>query len=76
MLIIKFLYFFSLSIQNVCRKTTMVLNINDTTNNDTQAEALLQIHERLQQGSFKRGLWCSLCCGVIMSSNVPEPERL
>ena len=53
----------------------MILNINDTKNNELQAETLLQMHEKLQQGSVKRGMGVSKCCGVILSSNFPEPER-
>ena len=59
----------------LCRKTTMVMNINDAVNNNVQAENLLQIHEKLPHGAISRGMWHDVCAGVTLFSNYKKPER-
>uniref|UniRef100_A0A7M5VBX5 PHD-type domain-containing protein n=1 Tax=Clytia hemisphaerica TaxID=252671 RepID=A0A7M5VBX5_9CNID len=64
------------SVSEVAKLSTMVLNINDTKNSKLQTELMLTLHERLNQGSKKRGTGNTVASGVVMSANNVEPNRL
>eukprot|EP00794_Sanderia_malayensis_P020874 gene20874-22926_t len=66
----------TIQIMECAKKCNFVMQLNDVTNSKLLGESLLQIHEKLQQGSLKRGLNSPMVIGILMSANTKEPTRL
>eukprot|EP00795_Rhopilema_esculentum_P013946 gene13946-4904_t len=60
----------------VSSRSTLLMHLNDIKSMESLSEFLLQFHEGLLQGSVKQGLQSARLCGMTVSTNDVETQRI